>query len=165
MRLKILYSKKGISTDEAVPFVIFIIVAVFGIFLFNINERVKGNQLVNDIQIQKDISGGHNLLINYLKQTDDQGNKQDFIAKSVINKNYVSLKTDLDSYFSKNLINPNWYLEIKDSSKKIVFKLDKIAFSADDPSLGHKTYSVGFVVVPINNQDQDYISIELFFAR
>lgn len=168
MKCRIPFNKKGLSIDEAIPFVIFILIAVFGVFLYNINENVKGKQLTTDIQMQKDILNGHGILMDYLKQSDEQGNnKADFIAKHIIEKDYDNIKKDLTEYFSKNIGNINWYIEVKDSSNNLIFpQLTNSQYSSHEQySSTQITYSVAFASIPVYGQESSYISIELFFSN
>lgn len=165
LKRKISYNKRGISIDEAVPFVIFIIVVTFGIFLYSISEHVKGNSLKTDIQTQINILNGNNLLLDYIRQIDDKGNsKSDLISKYITEKKYDDLKNDLKEYLNKNSPNSNWYAEVKDSSQNVIIKLNNIGYLADDQYLTQVPYQVGSVFVPINNPEHSYISIELSFA-
>ena len=166
MKYKIYDNKKGIGIDDAVPLIIFIFVAAIGIFLFRVNENIKSNKLIEDIQTQKDIIEGHEVLISYLRKIDEQGNsKADSISKLVIEKNYEILKKDLTDYFGKRLEYLNWYIEVKESSGKLLFPaLANAQYSPQEQySSTQVAHLVASVLVSISNKD--HILIELFFAR
>ena len=158
-------NRKGIGIDDAVPMIIFIFIAAFGIFLFNINEKIKSENLVEDIQLQKDILEGHEILMEYLRNVDEQGNnKADFISKSYIEKYYENLKKDLKEHFDKRLnYLPLWYIDIIDSSGNNIFSIQSTNYySGYEQS---KVTEVGFVLVPVNGLESKYIKIKLFFGK
>lgn len=158
-------NRKGIGIDDAVPLIIFIFIAAFGIFLFNINEKIKSENLVEDIQLQKDILEGYEILMGYLRNVDEQGNnKADLISKSYIEKDYENLKKDLKEYFDKKLAYlPLWYIDIIDSSGNNIFSIQSTNYySGYEQS---KVAEVGFVLIPVNGLESQYIKIKLFFGK
>ena len=167
MKYKICANKKGIRIDDAVPIVIFIFVAAFIIVFFRINEKIKGDKIITDIQHQKDILVGHGVLMSYISITDDKGsNKADFISRSIVEKNYDGLKQDITEYFRKKIGNVNWYIDVKDSSKNLILSLTNAQYSPQEQySSTQVSYPVASVFIPTNRLESKYISIELFFSR
>ena len=158
-------NKKGIGIDDTIAFIIFLFIAAIGLFFFRFNENLKSAELVDDIKLQKDIQSGHEVLMEYLSKIDENGNsKADFISKSIIEKNNEILKKDLMDYFGKRLENLNWYIEVKDSSGNLIFPaLTNAHYSPQEQYSSTKVAnSVSSMIIPIKNQN--YISLELFFA-
>ncbi len=165
MKYKIYDNRKGIGIDDAVPLIIFIFIAVFGIFIFNISEKVKSENLVEDIQIQKDILEGHEILMVYLTTSDVQmNNKADLISQSYTEKNYENLKKDLKEHFDKKLAYlPLWYIDIIDQSGNNIFSIQSTNYySGYEQS---KVAEVGFVLIPVYGLESQYIRIKLFFGK
>lgn len=165
LKYKIFNNKKGFI-DEFIPAVVFIIVAALAIFLLRISEHVKSDSLIKDIQVQKDIIYGHNLLIEYLLQIDEQDNsKADTISKAVIENNNDIIKQELAAYFGKKLAGVNWYIDVKDSENNLIFPtLSNAQYSPQEQySSTQEAYQVDMTLVPISGTD--YIYIELFFVR
>lgn len=159
-------NKKGVGIDDTIAFIIFIFVAAIGIFFFRFNEDVKSAALADDIVFQKDILKGHEALMEYMSKADKQNNKADLVSKYAAEKNYDALKRDINDYFSKKLVDLNWYIEVKDSSGNLLFPaLTNAQYtSAQEQYASTKVArSVALVIVPISNQD--YNMIELTFAR
>lgn len=166
MKYKICANKKAL-VDEAIPVIIFIFVAAIVIVAFRINENVKSESVVEDIQLQKDIVDGHVILMGYLNKIDEQGsNKAGFISKLIREKNYEPLKQDITEYFNKRL-DLRWYIDVKDSFGNFIFPtLSNAQFSPQEQYASTKTANkVASALLPINSPDISYISIELYFLR
>ena len=103
MKCKIFANKKGIGIDDAVPLIIFIFVAALVVVVFRINEQIKSDKLVASEERQKQIVEGHEILMAYLMQIDDQGNnKADFLSNSYLKGNYNDLKKDFNVVYDKS---------------------------------------------------------------
>lgn len=165
MRSKILNNKKGIGIGDMVAIIIFFSVVILVVYFFNINENVKGKILSTDIQSQKDIVSGHEALVDYLREMDGSSTKADIIAKSILEKNYELAKKDMTQYFSKKLSGVEWYIDVKDSSQKLLFQIQSssLVLGGDYTASGGVPYFITSIIVPIIGAN--YISIELFFVR
>ena len=164
MKYKILDNKKGIGIDDAVPLVIFFFIAAFGVFLFNVNEKVKGQRLISDIQFQKDILNGHEILIEYITKIDEQGNRAEFIAKSYLEKDYDKIKKDMKEYFDIKLANfPAWYIDLVDSSQQEIFSIQSDNYHSAHDQLNF--VQITSIHVPVNSQQSMYLQIKLFTGR
>jgi len=160
LKCKIFANKKGIGIDDAVPLIIFIFVAALVVVVFRINEQIKSDRLVTSVEQQKQIVEGHEILLAYLMQVDDNGgNKADFISNSYLKGNYDELKKDMNEYFRVKLAHvPIWQLEIIDPSKK------KMTLQGDASDYFLKRYRVTSVSIPVQGLP-DYIKIDMFFGK
>ena len=160
MKCKIFANKKGIGIDDAVPLIIFIFVAALVVVVFRINEQIKSDKLVASEERQKQIVEGHEILMAYLMQIDDQGNnKADFLSNSYLKGNYNDLKKDLNEYFRIKLAHiPIWYIEIIDPSKK------KIIVQGEASDYFMEKYRVASGSIPVNGLS-DNIKIEMYFGK
>ena len=168
MKHKIFADKKGIGIDDAVPIIISIFVAALVIVVFTINEKVKSNKLIDDIQRQKDILEGQSILMSYIRSVEnDENSKADFISKSIIEKNYDVLKQEITEYFNKKIGNINWYVDVKDSSNYLVLpSITNAKYSPQEQySSTQIAYPVASVYLPISGSGTKPIFIELFFSK
>jgi len=166
LKSKIYNNKKGIGIDDALPIIIFIFIAALVIGFLKINDKVKSDRTIENIQRQKDILEGHQTLMEYLNKLDEQdSNKEDFISKSIMAKDYDAIKQDVTQYFNGKLGNLGWYLEIRDSTENLVMPvITNAQFSQQEQySSTQSAFSVSSVLIPINEQVPTYITIELFF--
>lgn len=160
-----IYSKKGIAIADYLPIFVVIFIITIGIFFFRINEKVRNERQLEEIQNQKDIIDGHAILIEYLIKEDEQGiNKADLIFKAHIEKNYETIKEDMDAYFSNKLSHlPSWYLGLYDSSQNLIFAVQKSGSYTGLEQL-EATREVAIEITPVNNGKPDYITLRLFFS-
>jgi len=168
LSFKIINNKKGIGIDDAVPIIIFIFVAALVIVFIRINEKVKHDKIIEDIQRQKDALEGNSILMSYIKTVDEHGNnKADFISKSITGKNYDALTQDIKEYFTKKGIDKNWYVDVKDASNNLIFpSISDTKYSPQEQYSSTQTaYPVASVVIPINGFEPGYVHIELYFSR
>ncbi|MEK6984466.1 MAG: hypothetical protein AABX33_07875 [Nanoarchaeota archaeon] len=165
MKYKIFDSKRGIAEDETIPFIIFVFIAAFGIFLFSINERIKSNELIGDIQLQKYALNGHEVLIEYVSQIDEKGERKiDSISKYYIEKNYDSLKKDIQDFFDIKLAHlPEWYVDAIDSFGEKIFTAQGSYYLSETQN--YAQYQVGSIIIPANGDDSRYIQLKLFYGR
>ena len=106
--------------------------------------------------------------LKYLAKIDGNGNnKADFISKSITQKDYDAVKQDITQYFNSKFGNFNWYVDIKDSSKKLVMPtITNVQFSPQEQySSTQSAFLVSSVSIPVNGQEPTYVTIELFFLK
>ncbi|MBI2541385.1 hypothetical protein HYV80_01625 [Candidatus Woesearchaeota archaeon] len=164
LKPRISSNKRGIAIDDTIAVLIFLFIAVMGIFAFNINEKVKGKILTTDIQFQKDIIAGQEALAYYIHEPHGDSTKADFIAKSIISKDYEAIRKDMSQYFGNKLSGTKWSMYFKDSSQNIIFQLQSTSFSpTEEYSSTESPYLVASLTVPITGVD--YTSIEIIFVR
>lgn len=162
MKYKTFNNKKGIGIDDAIPIIIFIFVAALVIFVLRINDIGKSSKIKDDIQHQKDILDGHQALMEYLARIDEQGNKADFISKSINKKDYESIKKDMEKFFGEKLSYlPEWDIDVVDTSQKNILSVKSTNYYSGYEL--HQVSQVASVAIPINGQQ--YITIKLFFGR
>ena len=156
-------SKKGIGIDDAVPMIIFILVAVFAIFLFRINEEIKNQDKIDEIKYQGKILDGHEVLINYLIQVDDNDNTRSyFLSTSYTEGNYDILKEDMREYFESKLspYTLKWRLELVDPSGKEIFSMEKLG-----TGVVFRMDQVASVSIPIDDDEYSYVTLKLYFGK
>ncbi len=159
-------NKRGIGTD-VILIIIFIFTVALGIGFYSINEKVKGNQLTIGIETQKGILAGHEVLVDYLKSPDEKwNNKAELISNAIAGKNYELIKKDATGYFNKKLVDVNWYLEFKDSSRKLIFPaVYGTRYSPEEQfASAKKVQKPASITIPINGLNQGYVLIELYFV-
>src|SRR3989344_1769803 len=150
-------SKRGIAIDEAVPLIVLIIVAVFGVFFFRACEAGKSDVKSDNVLLEKKLGNAHEVLMNYLQTIGSDGNKADFIAKSYLNDDIELLKTDLRQYL-ENRLSDAWRVEIVSSSGKSVLADDSVSYQETSAR-----YLAANSVVPVNNGE--YILIKLYIGE
>ena len=161
MKCRICSNKKGIAWDYAPPIIILLIVGALFIVLFNFNLQSKSGKIENDVQQQKDIVAGHDTLLGYLMETDEQGdNKADLILKSYYEKNYDSVKKDMEKYFKAKLSSiGTWRIEVSGSTRENLFSVQ----SSNNLPL---QYAVQTAEIPLPlSYGQQYIRIKLFYIK
>jgi len=152
-------NKKGIGVDDAVPLIIFIFVAAFGIFFFKLYEEAKSDKAIEDIQKQKNILEGHEVLIGYLKIFDEKGiDKAELITKSYIENDYKNLKEDMEKYFSARLGRlPAWHINVNYPNKNNIFYLQ----GGNYHSLQYNLVQADSIFIPIHGSKPEYITLQL----
>lgn len=162
MKYKIHDNRKGIGIEEAIPWVFVIFVFTFAIIFFKINENIKNDKLIDDIERQKEILKAHGVLMSYLMKINEQGKANaDLIAESYYGNNYQNLMADMKSYFNNKLSNiPAWHIEVLTQSDKNLFFIEnEHYYPAQDK------YPVASAIVPINGKQLSYIKININFGR
>ncbi|HLC60958.1 MAG TPA: hypothetical protein VJJ52_06030 [Candidatus Nanoarchaeia archaeon] len=161
MRYKISKNKKGIGIDDALPLIVFILIAAFVIFVFRIYDSTKLDKTIKSIQQPKDEMYGHEILINYLSQTDSKGNsKAKIISELYVGGEYDQISIDLQAYF-KSKLEPiaRWDIDIVTVYNENVLSV-KGGFSPN----ADKRF-INSIKIPINSQKPNYLSIRLFMSR
>ena len=155
-----LRGKKAIGIDDAIPLIIFIFVAAFGIIFLKISEKSRAERSMDDIQLQKDMLQGQEVLMGYLRKSDADGNKADVIARAYLENNYGELMQDMRQYFDGKFSNIAWEIQAETSPRNSLFSLQSSGYY-----LMEGPFEVGRAIVPINSGHSDYITIKLIFRR
>ncbi|MEK6892283.1 MAG: hypothetical protein AABX25_03800 [Nanoarchaeota archaeon] len=161
LRCKISRNKKGIGIDDALPLIVFILIAAFVIFVFRIYDNTKLDKTIKSIQQPKDEMYGHEILLNYLSQTDSNGNnKAEIISELYLGGKYDQINLDLQSYF-KSKLEPiaRWDIDIVTEYNEDVLSV-KGGFS---PNADKRL--INSIKIPINSQKLTYVTIRLFMSR
>lgn len=163
MKYKIFVSKNGVVLDEILP----LILLGFGLVLIlgyvKVSEASTREKIIEDIIKQNDVVYAHETLIEYLKMLDEKGNnKIDFLSKSMIEKDYESIKKDMKDYFDKKLSNfPIWRIDLYESQNFI------LSINSKNYELEPRQYElreVASVTVPLYSPNR-HLSIKLFIAE
>ena len=125
MKYKIFRNKRAIGIDDAIPVIVIIFVVAIMFMLFKFNEHSKEKDIANNIQNQKDIIDGHEVLVGYLTKTDSSGkNNADLLMEAYLNKD-DSVKSKVKDYFSAKLLHlTGWEVQISDSQNKVFFSVN-----------------------------------------
>lgn len=153
-------NKRGIGIDDAVPLIIFIFVAAFGISFFKIYDNSKIDKNTYNLQIQKNVLNVHEILIQYLKEFDKNGNNNaDFLSKSYIEKDYEKLKKIMEKDFSARLADfPAWHINLDGPNQKTLFYLERDGY---DPK-NNQIIESDPIFIPVIGQKSQYLTLRLF---
>ena len=161
LRCKISRNKEGIGIDHALPLIVFILVAAFIIFIFQINYNIKLDKTIKSIQQPKDEMYGHEALLNYLSQIDSNGNsKAKIISELYLYGKYDQIKIDLQAYFKSKLEPiPRWDVDIiTDYDELIISTRGGYSENADKRLINS-------IKIPVNSEKPTYLAIQLFMSR
>lgn len=161
LKCKISKNKKGIGIDDALPLIVFILVAAFVIFVFQINYNVKLDKTIKSIQQPKDEMYGHETLLNYLSQIDSNGNsKAKIISELYLDEKYDQIKLDLQTYFKPRLEPiPRWDIDIITEYNELII------FTRGGYSANSDKRLIDSIKIPVNSHEPTYLTIQLFMSR
>ncbi len=157
-------NKKGIGIDDAVPMIMFIIVAALAILFFSFYFNGQSNQINTKIQWEKDQIGGNQLMLAYLRIIDDKGvSKSEFISRKIAERDYDSIKVDLtknfQDKFSSYLL---WRINIvDDSGRDVISPVEVNNYGIGDSS--PNVLQVSSIKVPVGNKK--YVTMLLYAGR
>lgn len=160
MKYKIYSNKKAIGIDDAVPLIIFLVIAAFVIVFFRINEKITSNRIANDIEAQKEILDGDNVLVNYLRGFDDKGNTNaDLLSKSFMKNYYDDVKKSMQAYFDKELSNIQaWHIDVTTKSNEFFVE-------STDYQLTQPKDEIAIAIIPAIGKESQYIQLVLYFGK
>lgn len=167
MKSRICASKKGIGIDDAVPIIIFILVAALIIFLFNTTQNTKSAKAVDNTQIQKNRFDGNAALLEYLQKLDDNGNnKIDFLSKNYNEGNYNIIRSDLEAYFRLKFSNAQmWRIELYDPSGNDILKPPLRISDRNFFDTQLQITQVTSMEVPIHYSQSGFLVFKIYFGR
>lgn len=161
-RLFRFYSNKKGFIDEAIAIIVFIFLVAGILLFFRFSENSKSNKTFNDIQLQKDILEGNQILTNYLTKSDEDGkNKADILADSYTKRDYEGVKKDIESYFKEKISKPGWQIQVRDQSREILL------VSGEGSIHSIHFYQVASILIPVKSSlllAPQYLLITLSFG-
>lgn len=167
MKYKIFKSKKSVALDEALPLIGLLILFVLFVGWTKVSEASENKNTIEDIANKNDLSYSHEALMGYLKKLDDNGNNRiDFLSKNYNDKNYNSIRSDLEYYFRPKFSNLQmWRIELYDSSGYDILKpplrISDRNFADTEPIIN----PVASISVPINSPQSTYLTFKIYFGR
>ncbi len=156
-----MFNQKG-SIENFVPAIIFLFVAVLGIFFFTTKDSVTKEKQSTDIQRQLDYIYAHQTLLNYLIQVDESGkSKSEIIAQYYYDRNYVEFEKDIKNYFGSKLGHfSKWQLDINTKNDEIIYTVQESVSTASSGK-----FLAASAIVPLASSKDQYLKINLYLGR